>query len=120
VEDYAVLTPEQLDHFRARLEQRRDTLQAEIDDVERQIAEPNTIADTLTDYDRDGTVVFARELALNERARLHQMLAHVKRAIERLDAGTYGYSKVSDQPIPFERLDVLPYTTTLVGEHATE
>jgi DnaK suppressor protein len=39
---------------------------------------------------------------------LHEQLAAVERAEERLAAGTYGLSIESGQPIPDERLEVLP------------
>ena len=39
---------------------------------------------------------------------LREQLAAVERAEERLAAGTYGLSSESGQPIPDERLEVLP------------
>lgn len=111
-----MLTATQQSHFRARLEQQRDALQAEAADIQRQIAEPETIVDAVTNLGDDGNMLFAREEALNEAARLEQALAQVERALERLAAGTYGYSEVSGMPIPIERLEVLPSATTLVGE----
>ena len=115
-----MLTTEQLSLFRARLEQQREALRAETADVQRQIAEPDAIVDAVGDQGDDGNMLFAREEAMDELARLKQTLAHVERALHRLEAGTYGYSEVSGQPIPIERLEALPYATTLVGEHAPE
>jgi DnaK suppressor protein len=46
---------------------------------------------------------------------LRDQLAGVQRAEERLAAGTYGLSIVSGQPIPDERLEVLP-TAELTAE----
>ena len=113
-----MLTTEQLSHFRARLEQQREALRAETADVQRQIAEPD--AEAVGDQGDDGNMLFAREEAMDELARLQQTLAQVERALHRLEAGTYGYSEVSGLPIPIERLEALPYATTLVGEPAPE
>jgi DnaK suppressor protein len=115
-----MLTTEQLSHYRARLEQQREALRAETAEIQRQIAEPDAIADAAGDQGDEGNMLFAREEAMDELARLKQTLAQVERALQRLADGTYGYSEVSGQPIPIERLEALPYATTLVGEDAPE
>ena len=43
-------------------------------------------------------------------------LDSVHDALKRIDAGTYGISVVSGQPIPPERLEALPDAATLTGE----
>jgi DnaK suppressor protein len=40
----------------------------------------------------------------------------VNDALKRLDAGTYGVSIVSGEPIPEERLEAYPDAATLVSE----
>jgi len=45
-------------------------------------------------------------------------LAQVERALQRMDAGTYGLSEVSGRPIPLERLEALPWATTTVDDPA--
>lgn len=47
---------------------------------------------------------------------LKQRLAAVERAEARLDAGTYGLSIQSGEPIPDERLEVLPTAELTVEE----
>jgi len=114
------LTPEQLNYFRARLEQQREALRADVAEAERQIAAPNEIADAISDQGDDGNMLFAREEAMNELTRVKQTLAYVEHALQRLEAGAYGYSEVSGQPIPIERLEALPDATTLVCELSQE
>ena len=41
--------------------------------------------------------------------REHRLLDEVNRALARLDAGTYGVSEVTGEPIPFARLKALPW-----------
>jgi RNA polymerase-binding transcription factor DksA len=55
-----------------------------------------------------------RDLALSAQAR--QTVAEIDAALERMAAGTYGYSTVSGAPIPRERLEALPWATVLVEE----
>src|SRR5262245_44322798 len=115
-----MLTPEQLNYFRARLEQQREALRADAAEAERQIAAPDAVADAISDQGDDGNMLFAREEAMNELARVQQTLAQVEHALQRLEAGSYGYSEVSGRPIPIERLEALPDATTLVGELSQE
>jgi DnaK suppressor protein len=48
-------------------------------------------------------------------------LARVERALKKIAEGTYGYSDVSGQRIPDDRLDAMPdATTTLAEQTASE
>src|SRR5262249_38704710 len=47
-----------------------------------------------------------------------QQLEQVKKALTRIDMGTYGMSEVSGKPIPLDRLEAVPSTTTLVNEES--
>ncbi len=55
-----------------------------------------------------------RDLALSAQAR--PTIADIDAALERMAAGTYGYSLVSGLPIPRERLEAIPWATVLVEE----
>jgi len=54
------------------------------------------------------------EMALS--ANDQRLLAQVRHALQRMDAGLYGLSDVSGQPIPLERLQALPWATTNVDD----
>jgi DnaK suppressor protein len=43
-------------------------------------------------------------------------LARVERALNKIDAGTYGFSDVSGQPIPDHRLEAMPEAINTVQE----
>jgi DnaK suppressor protein len=47
-----------------------------------------------------------------------ERLARVERALKKIDEGTYGLSDVSGQPIPKDRLDVLPDAINTLNEQA--
>ena len=50
-----------------------------------------------------------QDLALNLAQAEAPMIADVERALEKLDAGTYGHSELSGEPIPLERLEAVPW-----------
>ncbi len=55
-----------------------------------------------------------RDLALSAQAR--QTILDIDAALQRIKDGTYGYSVVSERPIPKERLRAIPWATELVEE----
>ncbi len=52
------------------------------------------------------------EIAIGARERL----TLVEEALERISKGSYGVSRRTGEPIPFERLNVLPWAQTTVDE----
>jgi DnaK suppressor protein len=56
------------------------------------------------------------EIAEGRREELYEQLAAVERAEQRLAAGTYGLSIESGEPIPDERLEVVPTAELTVAE----
>ncbi len=52
------------------------------------------------------------EIAIGARERL----TSIEGALERMSKGTYGVSQRTGEPIPFERLNVLPWAQTRVDE----
>jgi DnaK suppressor protein len=48
--------------------------------------------------------------------RAHRLLEEVDDALARIDAGRYGVSEKSGEPIPFERLKAVPWARTDSGE----
>jgi RNA polymerase-binding transcription factor DksA len=68
----------------------------------------------------EARLLYEREDELDANARDRKELAQVKRALNRIEQGTYGLSEVSGKPIPIERLEALPYATTLVDERPLE
>jgi DnaK suppressor protein len=89
----------------------RELLEAERQRIERELAglrhEDRGELSTLDPGD-EGTDLYMDELDATLAADLRQQLEAVRRAEERLRAGTYGLSVESGQPIPDERLEALP------------
>jgi RNA polymerase-binding transcription factor DksA len=62
------------------------------------------------------TMVVQRDLDRLLSSQARQTVGEIDLALERIKAGTYGYSEVSGLPIPRERLEALPETTVLAVE----
>ena len=45
-------------------------------------------------------------------------IAEIDAALARIEAGRYGYSEATGEPIPYERLQLIPWTRTGVDEQA--
>lgn len=96
---------------RARLEQERQSLIADIDTLSTENqAQPDDygIGNHLAD---DASEVVTRDLNLALRSNSEDLLAQVEAALQRIDDGTYGVCARCGQPINPERLEALPYAT---------
>jgi RNA polymerase-binding transcription factor DksA len=62
------------------------------------------------------TMVVQRDLDRVLSTQARQTIVDIDAALQRIEAGTYGYSEVSGQPIPRERLEAIPETTVLAAE----
>lgn len=60
--------------------------------------------------------IIDREMERSELRQLYAERQKVDEALERVDAGTYGLSEVSGEPIPDERLRAQPTATRTVEE----
>jgi len=116
----ADLTPEDIRRFRKLLETERDAIESRIAvrnrDIQETVHEESGVGDSgdesIRTYDRED------ETDANDLDR--ETLEQVTRALSRIDGGTYGLSEVSGKPIPIERLEAVPYATTLVDEQPLE
>jgi len=90
--------------------------------------EEDTIADERTAQEEHGDEAKeyeeeAQAMAQNEiNQSLHdvndQRVADIQRALRKIDEGTYGLSDESGQPIPKERLEVMPEAILTVAEQS--
>jgi DnaK suppressor protein len=104
-----VLGHEDLERFRQRLETERAAVESRIE------ARDQDVQATV----RDG-LLYDREQAIDDADLERDTLEQIDRALQRIDAGTYGVSEVSGKPIPIDRLEAVPYATTLVDEQPPE
>jgi DnaK suppressor protein len=102
-------------------EQARQLLQRERQRIERALAEQaggsngelSTVDQHLGDQ---GSELYEDEFEAGLRERLVNELAAVERAEARVDAGTYGLSVESGEPIPDARLEAVPTAERTIAE----
>jgi len=115
-----MLRSEDIRRFEERLKADREAIESRIAANRRGIQETVREESGVGDFEDEADLIYEREAEIDENARDREELARINRALERLEQGTYGLSEVSGKPIPIERLEALPYATTLVDERPPE
>jgi len=115
-----MLKSEDVRRFRERLEAQREAIESRIATNKLGIHETVQDESGVGDSGDEADLLYERELEIDENSLDRKELAQVKRALERIDQGTYGLSEVSGKPIPIERLEAVPFATTLVDERPLE
>jgi len=115
-----MLRSEDIRRFEERLKADREAIESRIAANRRGIQETVREESGVGDFEDEANLIYEREAEIDENARDREELARINRALERLEQGTYGLSEVSGKPIPIERLEALPYATTLVDERPPE
>lgn len=111
-----MLKPEQVDYFRKKLLAERRAIEARIGARQGDIMDTVRDEEGVGDDEDEAQRVYDREDGIVSNELDQQQLAQVKKALARIDAGTYGVSEVSGKPIPIARLEAVPSATTLVNE----
>ena len=115
-----MLRSEDIRRFEERLKAERHAIESRIAANKQGVQETIQDEDGVGDLEDEADLLYERESELDQNARDRNELARINRALERIEQGTYGLSEVSGKPIPIERLEALPYATTLVGERPPE
>jgi RNA polymerase-binding transcription factor len=115
-----MLTPEQINHFRELLEQERAEIQSRLAVRNREVEATLPEEDEIRDEGDEAKVVTDLDPILAENDLDRDTLEKIDRARRRIEEGTYGISEVSGKPIPIERLEAVPWATTLVDEQPLE
>jgi RNA polymerase-binding protein DksA len=115
-----MLTPEQINHFRELLEQERAEIQSRLAARNREVEATLPDEDEIRDEGDEAKVVTDLDPILAENDLDRDTLGKIDRTLQRIEEGTYGISEVSGKPIPIERLEAVPWATTLVDEQPLE
>ena len=105
------LTDDQLSELKAELERQLERLRRSMeltDEAARPVELDQQAVGRLSRMDSLLSQGMARNLQERERARLAALVG----ALRRLEEGSYGVCTGCDDPIPFERLFVMPETST--------
>jgi DnaK suppressor protein len=111
-----------IERKRLQLTKLRNELQSTTDVAEADESNTNTESNLQArEYEDDAQKLDTLEKEGNLVARDVARLAQVMRALKKIEEGSYGISDVSGDPIPTERLDVMPEAiNTLSEQHASE
>ncbi len=104
------LTPEQQTHLQNRLVTERQKLETEIAALGQAIHEKADCS--IADPADAAALNERRHRAASLRAHHEGTLVEIDAALSRIDAGRYGVSETTGEPIPFERLDIVPWART--------
>ena len=108
-----------LERLRRKLEGEEERLVAVIEEYDKVFTEAN-LGSTSAEHSADpnsadgGSLALELEMDLSVLENAKELLSKVQAAQRRMDKGTYGFCVVSGKAIPVERLEALPYATTLV------
>ena len=108
-----------LERLRRKLDAEEDRLVAIIDEYDHVFTDV-IMGSTSAEHSADpnsadgGSLALELEMDLSVLENARELLSKVKAAQGRMDNGAYGDCVVSGKAIPIERLEALPYATTLV------
>ncbi len=103
---------------RSLLELRAALLSAAKDDEADEAAVKDESASRPREYEDDAQKLAALELDGNRVVRDLTRLERVDHALKKMAEGTYGYSDLSGDPIPRERLEAIPESNHTLAEEA--
>ena len=117
----AKLTAKELDDLRARLQEERTHLEAQLVSIVE-----GSFAATQSDLSGDvglddesadaGTATFEREKDLSIEQNVRDLLQKSERALKRMDEGTYGTCDRCGKPIEKARIQALPYVDLCIKD----
>ncbi len=102
------------DHARQLLTRERERIEQALSALDRQ--GPQEATDRVEPGDRDSENLYQDEFDAGRSEDLQRQLAAVERAEARLEAGTYGLSVESGDPIPDGRLEARPTAELTIEE----
>jgi len=115
-----MLKPEQIARFRKELTAERRAIEGRIAARKGDIMDTVRDEEGVGDNEDEAQLTYGREDGIVSDELDAQQLEQVKKALARIDAGTYGLSEVSGKPIPLDRLEAVPSATTLVNEDSPD
>jgi RNA polymerase-binding transcription factor DksA len=110
---------------RARLHAEQSRVEGLIEGLKEELGtSENEDISELSDYDQHpadtATETFEREKDLSILEQLENELAELQAALERVDAGTYGFDEETGEPIDPARLEAMPTARTNIAPPGTE
>jgi DnaK suppressor protein len=116
----SIVTKRDLRAYRSRLEAELAELSGQRADLEQAANAATADGAGEVGFDEDfvgsGSYTFERERDLSLIDNTGDLIEKVRRALGRIDDGSFGRCEACDGPIEAERLDALPYTTLCLAD----
>lgn len=116
--NHSELNRDFLEQQRQRLEELRDELLADNTQAVEEAHDLSQVRDEVQDSGDEGAVEARRDFTDALTANSRQRLGEIRRALEKITAGSYGFSDESGEPIPRARLEAVPEARHTVAEAA--
>ena len=107
-DDEEFMHPRQVEYFRQKLLRWRNDLIREADGTLASLSEGGIHEADITDR---ASVENDRALELRTRDRARKLISKIDQALQRIEAGTYGFCEESGEPIGLKRLEARPIAT---------
>ncbi|HZE22046.1 MAG TPA: RNA polymerase-binding protein DksA [Desulfobaccales bacterium] len=105
------MEPEQLEYFRSLLHERLEEILGEADKTRNDMT---GITSPFPDPTDRATLETDRNFTLRIRDRERKLISKIREALDRIDAGTYGYCELCGGEITIKRLKARPVTTMCI------
>jgi DnaK suppressor protein len=102
------MNPLQVEYFRQKLLRWRADLLRDADDTLASLGEGGILEADITDR---ASVETDRALELRTRDRARKLISKIDQALQRIEAGQYGFCEESGEPIGLRRLEARPIAT---------
>ena len=119
-------TKKELNELRKRLEQEREELRKQVEDIEESSFgnAQSELSGELSSFDEEyadaGTFTFERERDLSLTNNIRDLIEKVDHALVRIDEGSYGLCERCGRPIEKARLKALPYANLCIRDKQAE
>ncbi len=107
-DDETFMNPVMLEYFRQKLLDWRGELLKESDETLQHLQEGGAVEPDIADR---ASLETERSLELRTRDRARKLIGKIDEALERIEAGTYGYCMENGEPITLPRLEARPIAT---------
>ncbi len=102
------MSTQMLEYFRQKLLNWRSGLLNESNDTLQHLQEGGSLE---PDFNDRASIETERSLELRTRDRARKLITKIDEALERIDKGSYGYCRETNEPISLSRLEARPIAT---------
>ncbi len=104
----------QIEKFKKRLEELRDSIRRSLEGATAEVKTPDEATGYSQHQADQGTDDFGRTINLEVTTSEYKTLRRIDRALEKIEEGTYGVCDITEEEIPLPRLEAVPYATMTV------